>query len=176
MIELLSKTPCEGLLPLNVQGLKLSEVDLGRVTSLSPYGEASAALQAAHGMAWPAANRATGKAGARCVWFGQDQAVLMGPQPDMALAKVAAVVDQSDAWAGVKLEGVQAADVLARLVPVDLRDVAFKRGHTVRTQALHVSVSITRLSDGYLIMAFRSMAQTLVLELKEAMEAVAART
>ena len=178
MVKLKAKTPAEGLLPLTIGTATLHEDDLGHVTSLSPYGEASAlsaALQTAHGMAWPGANRTTGKAGARCMWFGQDQAVLMGPEPDTGLAEHAALVDQSDAWVAVRLEGPQCADILARLVPVDLRPSVFKRGHAIRTQALHVAVSIRSEADGYVIMAFRSMAHTLVHEIKQAMVAVDAR-
>lgn len=178
MVELSAKTAAEGLLPFKDKNASLSEVVLGHVTSLSPYGDASdlsTALQAAHGMAWPAANRATGKAGARCMWFGQDQAVLIGPAPDASLARHAAVVDQSDAWVALRLEGEKSAEVLARLVAVDLRPDVFKRGAAIRTQALHVGVSIRRDADGYVIMAFRSMAHTLVHEIKGAMAAVAAR-
>ena len=178
MVDLKAKTPFDGMEPVRIGTVTLSEVDLGRVTSLSPYGDASdlsAALQGAHGMAWPAAGRATGKAGARCMWFGQDQAVLLGPEPDASLSEHAAVVDQSDAWVALRLTGAQGAEVLARLVPVDLREAHFKRGHAIRTQALHVSVSIRREADGFVIMAFRSMADTLVHEVKQAMVAVAAR-
>ena len=77
----------------------------------------------------------------------------------------------------VRLEGGAAEDVLARLVPVDLRQSGFKRGHTLRTMLQHMSVSITRISDeAFLILAFRSMAGTLVHDLETAMKGVAARS
>ena len=124
----------------------------------------------------PAPNRATGKTSARAVWFGPDQAMLIGPEPNWSLANEATVVDQSDAWAVVRLEGAGADDVLARLVPVDLRTGTFKRGHTVRTLLQHMTVSVTRVGDqAFQIMAFRSMAKTLVHDLQRAMESVAAR-
>jgi methylglutamate dehydrogenase subunit D len=178
--ELTAKTPCDGLLPLTIGVTALNEVDPGTMTSLAPYkgqeAKLSAALKATHGMAYPAANRATGKSTARAIWFGRDQAMLVGPKPDTSLSAHAAVVDQSDAWAVVRLQGAGAEDVLARLVPVDLRAAQFKRGHTVRSQLQHMNVSITRIAaDAFQIMAFRSMAQTLVHDLKTAMEGVAAR-
>ena len=72
--------------------------------------------------------------------------------------------------------GDNAVDVLARLVPVDLRDAAMKRGHSIRTQVLHMSASVTKLgTDHFQIMVFRSMAGTLVHDLKRAMAAVASR-
>ena len=179
MVELSAKAPCADLLPIQVGTVTLEEVDAGVLTALSPLGKPAAlskALEAAHGMVVPEPNRSTGKEGARCVWFGLREVLLMGPRPDDGLARHAALVDQSDAWAVVKLSGVQAVDVLARLVPVDLRVQSFKRGHTVRSQLLHMNASITRVSsDGFMILVFRSMAGTLVHDLKTAMAGVAAR-
>ncbi|KIN60400.1 Sarcosine oxidase, gamma subunit [Sulfitobacter noctilucae] len=179
MVELQEMSPCAGLLPVTIGTVTLKEVAPGRMTSLSPFGDASefgAVLKAAHGMDWPAPGRSTGKEGARCIWFGRGEALLVGPDPDGKLDKLAAVVDQSDAWAVVTLEGAGAVDVLARLVPVDLRDTAFKRGATVRTQVMHMSASITKAgTEQFRIMVFRSMAGTLVHDLKQAMAAVASR-
>jgi sarcosine oxidase subunit gamma len=61
-------------------------------------------------------------------------------------------------------------------VPVDLRAAQFGPGATARTELAHMAASVTRLEDGaFLVMVFRSMAQTLLHDLKSAMEAVAAR-
>lgn len=180
MTDLTAKTPCAGLLPVQVAALSLTEVDPGRITSLMPYDGSekalSTALKAAHGMAFPAAGRATGKEGARAIWTGQGQAMLLGPQPHESLGTHAALSDQSDAWAVVRLEGAGVEDVLSRLVPLDLRAGQFKRGHSARSQLQHMNVSITRLGDAaFQIMAFRSMAGTLVHDLKGAMQGVAMR-
>ncbi|MGX9349779.1 sarcosine oxidase subunit gamma [Shimia sp. W99] len=180
MAELLAKSPCEGLLPKEVDGLTLSEATRATMTSLSPYRGQEAALsdvlKTEHGMALPRPNRSAGKEGARAVWFGQRQVMLIGPDPALSLADHAALTDQSDAWAVVLLEGEGAEDVLARLVPLDLRREHFKKGHTARSQLQHMMVSITRVGDArFQIMAFRSMAKTLVHELEIAMIGVAAR-
>lgn len=179
MGELKAITPFASLLPLNIGQATLEEVDAGHMTSLSPFGEASdlsRALEKAHGIAMPKPNRTTGKYGARCIWFGRGEVLLMGPAPDKALGMHAAVVDLSDAWACVTLSGAASVDVLARLVPVDLRSTAFKRGHTARTQVLHMSASITRVgADRFQILVFRSMTATLVHDVKQAMAAVASR-
>ena len=127
-------------------------------------------------MGFPAINRSTGKAGARAIWFGQGVALLQGPVAAAGLAEFAALTDQSDAWAVVRLDGIGSADVLARLVPVDLRALTFKRGHTVRAELAHMQASITRIGpDAFQVMVFRSMARTLVHDLKVAMAAMAAR-
>jgi len=177
--ELKAITACEGLLPLTIGAATLEEIDAGHMTSLSAFGDVaglSTALEKAHGLALPKPNRATGKEGGRCIWFGRGEVLLMGPAPDKALAKNAAVVDLSDGWACVELSGAAAVDVLARLVPVDLRDGVFKRGHSVRTQLMHMSASITRVgADRFQILVFRSMAVTLVHDLKQAMAGVASR-
>ncbi|MFK7881366.1 sarcosine oxidase subunit gamma [Roseobacter sp.] len=180
MVELIAKTPCEGLLPVSVGTMTLREVDLGQLTSVSPYlgkqNEVSDALQSAHGLDWPAPNRTTGKEKARAIWFGREMVLLVGPAPSPDLETHAALADQSDAWACVTLSGNGAEDVLARLVPVDLRLATFKRGHTVRSQIMHLNGSITRINaDTFLILVFRAMAGTLVHDLKQAMEGVAAR-
>ena len=180
MADLIAKSPCAELLPFSVGSVTLEEAAPGVLTTLAPWQgreEAlSQALEAAHGMRFPAPNRTTGRAGARAIWFGRDMALLMGPSPDPSLTGHAALTDQSDAWAAVMLTGAGSDDVLARLVPVDLRPSTFRRGHTVRSQVTHMNASVTRTGpDSFLILVFRSMARTLVHELKTAMEGVAAR-
>ncbi|WP_299851237.1 sarcosine oxidase subunit gamma [uncultured Roseovarius sp.] len=180
MVDLSANSPCAGLLPLTIGSVTLSEATPGTLTSIAPYNgqdkALSAALKSLHGMAAPAPNRATGKEGARAIWFGQRMILLQGPPPDPGLAKHAALTDQSDAWAVVRLEGAGAADTLARLTPIDLRDSQFKRGHTARTELRHMMSGITRLGpNSYQIMVFRGFAQTLVHDLKTAMQGVAAR-
>jgi sarcosine oxidase subunit gamma len=177
--DLVAKSAFESVLPVRVGGVTIEEVPFETLTSLSPFGDASAfaaALKAAHGIAVPKPGRSTGRAGTRCIWFGRGEVMLAGPQPDAALAKHAAVVDQSDAWASVTVSGAGVVDVLARLVPIDLRESRFKRGHTARTLVQHMTASITRTGpQAFQIMVFRSMAGTLVHDLKGAMEAIAAR-
>ena len=180
MIELQARSPLAGLVPLGIGECRLSEAELGHLTALAPYkgqGKAlSRALKAAHGLAAPAPGRANGREGARVLWFGRKTVLLAGPAPDAALAGCAALTDQTDAWAAARLEGRDAAAVLARLTPIDLRAGVFKRGHTARTELRHMPASITRLGEAaFLILVFRSFARTLVHELRDAMESVAAR-
>ena len=180
MVELISKSACEGRLPLTIGGMSLTEEKPVALTSLMPWrGQEEAlaeALEKAHGLSLPVPGRTTGKEGGSLIWFGRGQYLLMGPAPDLALADHAALTDQSDAWAVVKLDGEGSEDVLARLVPIDLRRATFKRGYTTRSQLQHMMASVTRTGpQAFVIMVFRSMAGTLVHDLKTAMEAVAAR-
>lgn len=180
MVDLIAKTPLNDFAPMTIGDATLSEVDLGVLTSLAPYKgqlkSAAAALKEAHGMAWPAPGRATGKAGARAIWFGRDMVLLAGPAPDASLTQFAALTDQSDAWTCLQLSGDSAEDIFARLVPVDLRGTSFKRGHTARSLVQHMNGSITRIGpQTFLVMVFRSMAKTLLYDLQRAMESVASR-
>lgn len=179
MAELKARTASGDALPLNIGAATLKELDLGSVTSVMPFGDVAAvssALEAAHGVAFPKPNRSVAKQACRCVWFGRNQALLIGPVPDAALKTDAAVVDQSDGWCAVSLSGAACEDVLARLVPVDLRKGYFKRGHTARTQLGHMMASVTRTgADEFMILVFRSMAITLIHEMEQAMKSVASR-
>ncbi|MFL4470206.1 sarcosine oxidase subunit gamma [Tateyamaria armeniaca] len=181
MAELIAKSPLDGLEDKTIGTVTLAEVDLGVLTSIAPYkGQSEAlgdALKSAHAIAMPAPLRATGKDGARAIWFGRDMFLLAGPMPDAGLAQHAALTDQSDAWTCVHLSGAQVEDVLACVSPVDVSLATFKRGHAARTQIQHMNGSLTRIGmDAFLILVFRSMAGTLLHDLERAMESVAARS
>jgi sarcosine oxidase subunit gamma len=168
------------LLPVDLGGLRLSEVEPGPVTSVAAFkgkdAEVSTAMQAAHGMHMPAPNGMREAGEARALWFAPRMALVMGVAVDDSLAAHAALTDQSDAWAVVRLEGPQAADVLARVTPIDLRAGAFGPGSTARTEVQHMQASITCLGENlYQVMVFRAFAETLVHDLKTAMQAVAGR-
>ena len=180
MAELIASRPAAGLVPVRIADLSLTEESFGALTSLSPRrgaeGALGAALQTAHGLGWPAPNRSTQADAARLIWFGHAHALLIGPDPAQGLHEHAALTDQSDAWVALRLAGDGAEDVLARLVPIDLRASQFETGHTARSLLGHAHVSLTRTGDdAFLILGFRSMAKTLVHELELAMNSVAAR-
>lgn len=176
MIELKETSPCAGLLPLEIGSTRLSEVPWEEMTLVAPYRGKAAAAGKALGMGWPEPNCMIMAGGARLVWFGFEEAMLIGkPAPD-TFDSLAALSDQSDAWARVQLEGVGARDVLARLTPLDLRDAAFPVGGAQRSELFHMPAAfLRRAEESWEIMVFRSMAGTLVHDLKVAMEGVAAR-
>ncbi|MEO9518418.1 MAG: sarcosine oxidase subunit gamma family protein [Paracoccaceae bacterium] len=181
MVDLVATSPLKGVAPKTVGSVTLKEVDLGHLTSIAPFKGAndalSVALNDAHGMTFPKPNRATGREDASAIWIGYDMALLVGPAPDSALAQHAALTDQSDAWTCLALEGDGAEDVLARLVPVDVRSGTFKLGHTMRSLVQHMNASVTRTGqDTFLVMVFRSMAKTLQHDLETAMESIASRS
>jgi len=174
--ELIAKSALEGR-SLTLGTVTLAEVEVGPITSVAVFpGGAKAVAKGLKtlGLAMPEPNTFTEKKGARIVWTGRDQAFLMGgAPPDL---EGAAVTDQSDGWAVLSVSGAAAVDVLARLVPVDLRLAAFPVGRAIRTQLNHMNVVILRVGDhAFEILVFRSMARTAWHELETTTHMVHAR-
>ena len=69
MAELIAKTACADLLPLEFVGLTLTEVVEDNVTVIAPYKDQHKAvsdfLQKTHGFGLPAVNRSSGKEGGK---------------------------------------------------------------------------------------------------------------
>ncbi|MFZ1512236.1 MAG: sarcosine oxidase subunit gamma family protein [Tabrizicola sp.] len=176
MPELIAKSALDGR-SLTLGTVTLAEVEVGPITSVAVFpggGKAVAKGLKTLGLAMPAPNIFAGKNGARIVWTGRDQAFLIGVEPPVL--EGAALTDQSDGWAVLGLTGAEAVDVLARLVPVDLRLAAFPVGRAIRTQLNHMNVVILRSGDNaFEILGFRSMARTAWHELETTMHMVASR-
>lgn len=169
MANLIALTPCGDLLPLEIGGISVTEVVVVQLTSVAPFAGQEGAVSKVLKSDLPACNRREGAV----TWFGHGTWLVAG---DVTLDGIAAVTDQSDAWAVVCIAGAGVEDVLARLVPVDLRPHVFAENHVAKTMMGHMSVTITRIAgDAFEIMAMRSMAATLVHELEVAMRGVAAR-
>ncbi|NDR59608.1 sarcosine oxidase subunit gamma [Aliiruegeria sabulilitoris] len=178
MTVLTPQGPLEGL-DLHHGNLKLSAVALGRVSWIAPYpGTETAlshALQAACSMSFPGPGESRESTAGRILWSGRAQALLIGPQPSAAIEKCAAVVDQTDGWAAMRLTGYGAARALARLTPLDLRPSHFSRGRTARSLLGQVPGLIIANEDGFEILVMCSMAETARHEIENAMRSVAAR-
>jgi heterotetrameric sarcosine oxidase gamma subunit len=174
--ELIAKSALDG------QNLRLGPVTLaegtpGPITSIASFPGGEKALAKglkALGLTMPKPNILTEKDGARIVWTGQNQAFLIGvPPPEL---EGAALTDQTDGWAVLSLTGPAAVEVLARLLPLDLRTQSFEVGMALRSPLNHMNAIILRLgAEAFEIMVFRSMARTAWHELQTAMEMVAAR-
>lgn len=178
MDELKPATRWKEMLPLVSSGCEIRAMQPNSITAVMPLsGQAEAvsvALIGAVGLGFPQPNRAQYSDDAMIIWMGPDQAFVLGA----AIREMpnAAVVDQSDGWAVFQLKGPASEDVLARLVPVDFRQGVFDVGHTARTTLFHVPSSITRTAtDSFVIMVYRSMAETAIGELADAISSVAAR-
>ena len=174
MAELAALSPGVGVFPIERGGLRVVEAGPEGLWSVMPFAGRVDAVAAALPCGWPEPGRWVEGGGRRALWSGRGSALVTGPRLE-GLDAIAAVVDQSDAWCVVRLEGVGAEDALARLVPLDLRKRAFPDGSATRTLLGHMTVGLARVSGGFEILAMRSMASTLAHELERAMGGVAAR-
>lgn len=163
MVNLIAKSPLWGQAPVVSAGVTLAVVDLGRVTSVAPFGATQG---------FPAPHCVLTDGVARLVWTGRGQAFLINGPPE-AWAGKAALTDQSDAWACLSITGAGAVDVLARLVPIDLRGMVV--GACARSSLGHMTAIFIAVAGGYEVMVFRSMAQTAWNELETVVRMRAAR-
>jgi sarcosine oxidase subunit gamma len=173
VVNLIALPPCAGLLPMSEGGIEVTEALYGQLMSVVPFAgrdkAVSGKLKELVGTGLPGVNRRVGNVW----WFGYGTWMVAG---DVALDGVAAVTDQTDAWAVVQIAGGGVEDVLARLVPIDLRTQVFKKNHVAKTMLGHMSVAVTRVgAASFEIMVMRSMAATLIHELQATMRGVAAR-
>ena len=173
-ITLTAAAPATGPLPVARGGMTLSLVDPGTLTSIAPYRgrveETSAALRSATGLTLGPGYATSG--GAAIQWFGRDIWLLSGiAAPELPGA---AVTDQSDAWVTLELTGPDIDKVMARLVPVDMRDASAPVGTALRTEIHGMMVALACTGPQTVqIMAFRSMAGTLAHPVSDALENVA---
>ncbi len=180
MANLIATPPFGDTLPVTVGATTITERPIERAASVAPFaGRAkavSAALKQAIGLGLTGPGEWAAKGEASVIWFGRDTWLVIGAEVPESLQADAAVTDQSDAWACLRIDGPQAEAALARLVPLDLRAAAFGTGRTARSLIGHMSASITRAGgQGYDLMVMRSMARTLAHEVAEALQSVAAR-
>lgn len=173
MAEWRELAPHAGLgLPVEVGGCRLAALPVGPITAVAPFpGQAGAVADRLGG--FPAPGEVLDISAGRLVWAGREMAFLFGTAPD--LPGLAASTDQSDGWGGLRLTGEGAAEVLARLVPIDLQPMA--PPSSVRTLLNHMPLLLIRAGEeDWQLWSYRSMAGTMVEELSEAMRNVAART
>jgi heterotetrameric sarcosine oxidase gamma subunit len=173
--SLIAKSPLSGHSGMTLAGMSLSEAPLASMQSVSPIkGQEKSLAKAlkAIGLSMPKPNTCVTNGDVVIVWTGKDQAFLVAPEA-VALDG-AAVTDQSDGWARLRLEGTAAADVLMRLVPLDLRGVF--PGWASRAPLNHMQSILMCHTAGQIdMLVFRSMAQTAWHEVTGAMQTVAAR-
>jgi heterotetrameric sarcosine oxidase gamma subunit len=176
--ELIAKSALSGTAPITLGGLRLSELILGTITSIAPFpGQDKAVAKALKplGLTFPAPNTFTCAADAKLVWAAHNQAFLIGIAPPATL-EGAAQTDQSDGWAGLRIEGPTASDALMRLYPLDLRQQSFQLGTAARAPLNHMQSILMRTAPyAFDVLVFRSMARTAWHEIEAAMRTLAAR-
>jgi sarcosine oxidase subunit gamma len=128
----------------------------------------SQAVEARLGIALPMTPKIASSTSHDAIWSGPDQWLLRAATRDgfgshvEALAAQAAVSDQSDARAAMRLSGPHVRNVLAKGVMLDLHPSTFAIGDTALTSVAYIGVHLWRLADGpdgsvFEIMVARSM-------------------
>lgn len=161
--------------PVATAGLSIDVRDDLTIAGIAPFrGKAQAvsdALAERYGLALPAACRRISGDDITLQWSGPDQWIAIAGRVaarDLEvelkplLAGLAAVVDHSDARAVVVFSGKHARDVLAKGLPIDLHERAFRVGDVAITHANHIGVTITQTGNepAYEIMLYRSYADS----------------
>jgi len=176
--ELAATSPWQGLgLPVAVGTARLDARPLAGLVSIAPFRGQAEAVAHLLGTGLPSAGGSAEGTGGRVLWFRLGQWMAEGPAVGSlaaTLGEAAAVTDQTDGWAVLTLEGPGAAEVLARLVPIDLEPGVFPVGQVARTPLRHIPALLIRTAAGFEIWVMRSFTASAVHDLRGAMERVAA--
>lgn len=160
MVSLAARPAWADGLPIETAAARLDGVDPGPVT----------ALMAGPDLPGPGEVRPYGEG--RILWWGRGRALVIGAEvPHGTPGRV----DQTDGFGILHLSGPAARDVLARLVPLDLRDCAHADGHVAASLLGHIPLHLLRDGDAWDLLVPRSMTLSAVDELARAMRGVAAR-
>ncbi len=158
-------------LPIRTGETVLSALPPGPRWSLAPFrGRTATVAEALGGLPAPGAVRHLPEGG-RVIWAGLDLWLVEGPRPTTADA---AVTDQTDAWAGLRLEGAGARATLARLLPIDLDPKVLPDDRALRSVLHHTPCLLVTAAGGFDLMVPRSYTRTTVHHLTTAMSSVAA--
>jgi methylglutamate dehydrogenase subunit D len=123
---------------------ELTGFDLALVASRRGMsGDLASAFASAFATSLPVPGRTVQAGAATVVWSGPDQYLVVASRQDAALAgqlsqrlgAPASVSDQSDARCLLAISGPRVLDALAKLVSVDLDEVAFPAGAVAATSA-----------------------------------------
>jgi sarcosine oxidase subunit gamma len=104
--------------------------------------------------------------GPRTFLFQREAGSSLEPQLAQAFGDTAAVTDQSDTYAVLRLGGPRVRELLEKCVAIDLHDKVFAPGSVASTSCAHIGVIVWRLDDEaglarFELAVFRSFARSL---------------
>jgi sarcosine oxidase subunit gamma len=156
--DLIAKSPLDGW-TFGAGSVTAREYVPSRVTSIQPLKGQRPRL--------PKPGQWEAKGDGRILWTGLDEWFAV----DCAPSKTGMQTDQTDGWVWVEITGDDAADVLARLTPLDPKTLSF--GQTARSDVAHMAAILYGLEAGAGIAVMRSFARSLQHAVTEAMQSVA---
>ena len=109
----------------------------------------SALVRTRYGLELPTTPRAIRDAAHAFVWAGPGQWLFVAEQKESfaELSALAAVTDQSDARAALRLSGPKVRDMLAKGCMIDLHPAAFPPGAAAMTSIAHIGVHFWRVDE-----------------------------
>jgi heterotetrameric sarcosine oxidase gamma subunit len=114
-------------------------------------GEAAlpALVKTRYGLELPTTPRAVRNAAHAFVWAGPGQWLFVAEEKESfaELSGLAAVSDQSDARAALRLSGPHVRDMLAKGCMIDLHPTAFPSGAAAMTSIAHIGVHLWRVDE-----------------------------
>lgn len=131
------------------------------------------ACKDAYGQAAPAKPQAVKAEGALLIWSGPDQFLVLSPRgaalerARLAFAGMASLSEQSDGRCLLRVSGVRARDMLAKVCSLDLHPGVFPAGAAAATSIDHTSVNLWRGDDSasgeavFFLLVFSTFAESL---------------
>lgn len=162
MVERISALAGEELPRSFGPDLVLSERRIGSIWQLSAWpdqvaaaGKAAAKAAGAKTAPGPLSS-VTGKAALLRTeplkWLMVSEADVAGPK----MGKTGTALDLSHARTVIRVEGEGASDLMARMMPLDLRSVAFPEGSVATSAIHHIAVTVHARDGGLDLYCFRS--------------------
>lgn len=166
----------KGTMAQSQAGLWACERQQQMATVMAYHGrraELAARLQAGYGLALPDGPCRTSSPGVAMIGLGprtwlftRAAGVPIAPELAEVVGDTAAVTDQSDGYAMLRLSGPRLREVLAKGVSIDLHDEVFVPGSAAATSCAHLGVILWRLEDAdghpvFELAVFRSFAHSL---------------
>ncbi|RXF73149.1 sarcosine oxidase subunit gamma [Hansschlegelia zhihuaiae] len=154
--------------PAGDVGATLREVEGLTLASVAALGgreaELAEAVRAAYGLDLPTAPKRIASGAAAFIWAGPGKWLASSTAPNADFTGLpAAVADQSDGRAVLRLSGPRAREILATLTAIDLHPRAFAPGDAAMTHAASIAIHLWQVDEAptYEFAAFRSYAATL---------------
>lgn len=153
---------------------------LGIAPFRGQHAAVDAALAPLLGIGLPPIGTRVSEGDHRLFWSGRGQYLLVTHEGltrrlEEALSGLAALVAQTDGWAGLAVTGAGAEAVMARLCGLDLRPDMFGPEAVARCEVAHMPGLVQRHGDGFEIWVPASYALFLMREMRHAMALVAGR-
>lgn len=133
-------------------------------------GDLAAAVRARYGLDLPSTPKRVAQGGLALIWSGPGEWLAVAEdgrdlarELSDAIGAFAAVSDQSDGLAVLRVSGLRARDALIKGVGLDLHPRAFGPGDAAVTVIAHIGAQLWQLDDrpSYEIAAYRSFAGSL---------------